>query len=288
MWLTFGLLGLSICAVWIQPIQIRKQFDLSPWLLLFIGASASGLLFGYLGPAAIAALSLFGCVAYLATQANAKRLQKIVFGAITAILALALAMHRLPGFNNPTILSNAQLSTDATIFTQYANFDKGSVGLILLAFFCNRTSTISELLKLLKRTSLIAVASSSCVIATAIAIGYVRPDLKLSWSIPIFLAINLLFTVIAEEAFFRGFLQDRLAASLHRFRFDGHISVVFSTVLFGIAHIGGGANYVLLAMMGGFGYAYAFFLFRRIEAPIFIHFALNTVHFIGFTYPHLK
>lgn len=286
--ITFGLLVLAIFAVWLNPIQVRKQFDLSPWLVLFIGACACGLLFGYLRPTAIAALSLFGCVAYLATQANAKRLQKIVFGAITAMLALALAMHRVPGFNNPAILTNVQFSTDAAFFTQYANFDKSSVGLILLAFFCNRTSSISELLKILKRTSLIAVASSSCVIATAIAIGYVRLDLKLSWSTPIFLATNLLFTVIAEEAFFRGFLQDRLAASLHRFRFGGHISVVLSAVLFGIAHIGGGASYFFMAMMGGFGYAYAFFVSRRIEAPIFIHFALNAVHFIGFTYPYLR
>lgn len=285
--ITFGLLGLSICAVWIDPIQVRKHY-LHPWSLLFICACTSGLLFGYLKLIGIVALSLFGCVAYLAARSNANRLQKIVFGTITAMLALALAMHRVPGFNNPAILVNMQFSADAPPFTQYANFDKGAVGLILLAFFCNRSSSISGFLGILKRTSPIAIATTTCVIATAIVIGFVRPDFKLSWTTPVFLATNLFFTVVAEEAFFRGFLQDRLAASLHQFRFGVHISIVFSAVIFGIAHIGGGISYFLLAIIGGFGYAYAFSISRRIEAPIFIHFMLNTVHFIGFTYPSLN
>lgn len=286
--ITFGLLGLAIFAVWLNPIQVRKQFSVQPWLFLFLGACISALLMGYVKPIAIIALSLFASSAYLATRSKAGRFQKMAFSTFTALIALALAMHKVPGFNNPAILSNIQLSAEAPPFTQYANFDKGVVGLILLAFFCKRTTKVSDLLEILKRVSPIAVITITCVIATALAIGFVRPEFKLSWATPVFLATNLLFTVVAEESFFRGFLQNHMATSLQRFRFGAHISVVISAVLFGIAHIGGGASYFFIAMIGGFGYAYAFFVSRRIEAPILIHFALNAVHFIGFTYPYLR
>jgi uncharacterized protein len=58
-------------------------------------------------------------------------------------------------------------------------------------------------------------------------------------------------------------------------------------VLFGLAHIAGGIVYVGLATIAGIGYSIVYLRTRRIESAIVTHFAVNAVHFFGFTYPHL-
>jgi membrane protease YdiL (CAAX protease family) len=186
------------------------------------------------------------------------------------------------------LIAGVKLSPDAAPFTQYANFDKASVGLILLAFFCNRARTVSEWKETLRRACPVVVVTSASIIVIAILAGYVKPDFKISSITLVFLAANLLFTCVAEEAFFRGFLQSRIAKSLHRFRFGSLATIICSGMLFGIAHAAGGFYYVMLATLAGFGYAYAYAVTRRIEASILTHFALNAVHFVGFTYPHLQ
>ena len=57
--------------------------------------------------------------------------------------------------------------------------------------------------------------------------------------------------------------------------------------LFGLVHAGGGPTYVVLATLAGVGYGWVFLRTGRIEASILTHFALNAVHFLGFTYPAL-
>lgn len=288
MLITFGLLSLSIFAAWLPPARIGDQYRISLWLLLFIAAIATGLLSGYLTGLAIVELGVLVIVAYLAGRSEASRSQCILFGAVSVVLALALAMHRLPGFNNPVLIENIKFSADAKSFTQYANFDKASVGLIFLVFLCNRASSMLDWKKILRRTIPIALLTTAATMAVALAIGHVRPDLKLSSFTPVFLAANLLFTCVAEEAFFRGFLQDRLARSLSRVRFGEYTAVLCSGILFGIAHAAGGPRNMMLATLSGLGCAYAYSIVQRVEAPIITHFTLNAVHFVGFTYPQLQ
>lgn len=287
MLLTFGLLGLSICATSLAPIRIGTQFSIAPWLLLLVGAVAAGLAQGYLSWAALVGLGTLGAVAYMAGRAQANRPQRILFGSLTALLALALALHLVPGFHNPLLVAAIRFSPDAMPFTQYANFDKGAVGLMLLAFLANRARTAAEWREVLRRIAPIAVITAIAVITTAIAAGYVRPDFKLPGYTPIFLVTNLLFVCVAEEAFFRGFLQDRLSRSLSGVRFGEPIAIACSAVLFGGAHLAGGLIYAGIAALAGLGYAYSYAVVKRIEAPILVHFGLNAVHFIGFTYPRI-
>ncbi|PRC92575.1 CPBP family intramembrane glutamic endopeptidase [Solimicrobium silvestre] len=286
--ITFVLLALAICSAWLKPIHINERFILPPWVLFFIASMVSGLVVGVLSPLAIVELGIFCGAAYLAQIPNQKFAQRFIFGSVTAIIALALAMHKLPGFNNPVIISSMTLSAGAATFTQYANFDKGVVGLILLAFLCSRANTLPEWAKLLKQTFPIALITTVAVLGVAIGLDYVKPDFKITQTTALFLGANLFFTVIAEEAFFRGFLQNRLSSVLTRFRYGQLIAIICSALLFGAVHAGGGITIVLLASIAGFGYAYAYYVTRRIEAPIIVHFVLNAVHFIGFTYPHLN
>lgn len=286
MLITFVLLAAAIAAVWLKPLRLTDRIILLPWMALAAGALLSGLAAAVLSPLAVLELALFCLAAYLASAA--RRNLRLLSGVAAAILALALALHKLPGFNNPILLFQLRLSADSAPFTQYANFDKGAAGLVLLAFLCARASSAADWRKLLRQTWPIALVAVIAVLGLATAIGYVKPDFKISQATALFLSTNLFFTVVAEEAFFRGLLQDRLALSLARFRYGPLLAVVCSALLFGAAHIAGGGTYVLLATVAGLAYAYAYYVTQRIEAAIIVHFAVNAVHFIGFTYPHLN
>ncbi|PFH09787.1 hypothetical protein BCF11_2190 [Collimonas sp. PA-H2] len=285
--LTFILLAAAICAVWLPAVRIGQRMT-PPWTMLFIAAAGCGLAAGVLNAWSAAALAIFCGLAYLASSARQASLPRILLTSAAALVALALALHRLPGFNNPLLISALTLSAGAAPFSQYANFDKGAAGLVLLALLCRRADSAVAWRDLLKKTWPVALATAIAVLGAATWVGYIKADFKLSQTTALFLATNLFFTVVAEEAFFRGLLQDRLAASLARFRYGPIAALICSALLFGAAHAAGGGVYVLLAAIAGFGYAYAYYATQRIEAPIIVHIAVNAVHFIGFTYPHLR
>ncbi|GJJ01630.1 CAAX protease family protein [Duganella rhizosphaerae] len=279
--LTFIALALSVGAVWLPRFS---HLPLAPWQALFAVALLCGALSGVLQAPAFIALALFGGAAWL-TGAASKKYLRVVFGVVTLVLAFALAIHKLPGFSNPVVIAGAVFSAGAKPFTQYANFDKGAVGLILLAFLCHRTASLAEFGGVLRKTGPVLLLTVAAVMAFATGVGFVQPAFKLPEVTLQFLAVNLFFTVVAEEAFFRGFLQARLVSALSGFRHAAWVALICSALLFGAAHLAGGPLYALLASVAGLGYAYVYHITQRIEAPILVHIALNAVHFIFFTYP---
>ena len=286
--LTFVLLALSICAVWLPSIRVGAKIDVPPWLVLLFGAIASGLAQGYLTFLAVLWIALLGVAARLATQPVSMRWQRAIGVTTACVLALLMALHLLPGFHNPLLIANARFSVDAAPYTQYANFDKAVGGLLLLAFLCRRTRTLAESRQLLRNAAIPILMTTTIVIGMAIALRYVAPDFKLPAYTPVFLITNLLFSCVAEEAFFRGVIQERLATALDVGRIGGGVVILISGLLFGLAHYAGGMTYVAISSVLGCGCAYCYAITRRVEAPILTHFALNAVHFIGFTYPRLS
>ncbi|HEY0063043.1 MAG TPA: CPBP family intramembrane glutamic endopeptidase [Telluria sp.] len=285
LWLTFGLLGLAIPAVWLAPIRLSPALHMPPWTILFGAAIASALAAGVVTPTGVGALALFAALAWAAAQEGLGRGARIGAGIATAIVGLALAAHKVPGFNNPQLIANVRFTPDAAPFTQYANFDKGAVGLILLALLCPRAGTGAEWRALLHRAWPIAAVLVALVMLVAVVAQVVRPAFKWPDHTPLFLITNLLLTCVAEEAYFRGFLQNRLASVRPASRSWQIAVVLLSAAMFGAAHLGGGVAYALLATLAGAGYAFAFASTGRIEAAILTHFALNAIHFVGFTYP---
>lgn len=279
----FLFLALALCSVWAPSLPLGRR-TAPPWLLLLVMAMAWGLVGGVLDPVAISALAVLAGAAYACTAAPRGWLRGL-YGLLAGGLALALAMHQLPGFHNPLLLDRLVLSPGAAPFTLYANFDKGAVGLILLALLCRRVGSRAELGALLRRTAPVLAATLVVTFGFALAAGVVGVDLKLPPQAWLFIGVNLLCTVVAEEAFFRSLLQARLAAALARWPWGAWLAVMSSALLFGAAHLGGGLRYGILAGVAGLGYACAYQRTQRIEAAILVHIALNAVHFICFTYP---
>ena len=120
-----------------------------------------------------------------------------------------------------------------------------------------------------------------------LALGYVRFEPRWTPLFWVWAPINLFFTCLSEEAFFRGFVQRELARlGANRAR-AALVALLVASLLFGMAHLAGGWKYALAATLAGIGYGYAYQRTRRLEASMAVHFALNATHFLLFTYPAL-
>jgi uncharacterized protein len=278
-WLPFGLLGLSIASTGLAVMHSeRPAFLRHLWLVLLGLATGAGMAAGVLRPIALASIAALLAFAWLATR-HGKTAVRAVFTILTLVLALALAMHAVPGYDNPLLLKDVRLSAHSAPYTLYANFDKGVVGLVLLVLFCRRASSWRDFAVASKSQAPVLAGLLCGVLSIGWAIGFVHPDFKLSPFLPLFAVINLLFVCVAEEAFFRGVIQEQLA------RYSDAMAVVVSGLLFGAAHLGGGWQFGALASLAGLGYAVLYSRTKRIEIPIAAHFVLNLVHFVAFTYP---
>jgi len=285
MLVSFALLGPSICAVWLPSIRTSWR-PVPPWALLFAAAVIAGLFTGVLQwPGALSLVVLASLARW--TRSVDNRWLKLLSILAVIVLALGLALHVLPGFKNPKVIDAVRFSADSAPFTLYANFDKGAVGLLLLALMAPHFNGLDNLRRVVKPALLAVLVTVTAVFGMAVTIGYVHWDPKWPPQVWTFLSINLLFTCVAEEAFFRGVIQEQLTQALATHPRLIVLPTLVSSLLFGLAHAGGGLPLVALATLAGLGYSVVYAITRRVEAAILVHFAVNAVHFVGFSYPYI-
>ena len=285
--LPFLLLALAIALVWVPPLRLAHR-RVPPWTLAFGAACIAGALAPslVLAPAALAELALLAALAWGGAAAPAWR---GALSALAAVLALALSLHLLPGFHPAVLFHDVRLTPDAAPFALALGFDKAAAGLLLLAAFSTRVTSWRQFASQLPAIVAAALATSVVAIGIALAAGYVRFEPKWGEAGPAFLVANLLFTCVAEEAFFRGLIQERLMrlAETRRRPAWTWIAIALSTLLFGLAHAGGGATWMAVATVAGLGYSAIYARTRTIEGAILVHLAVNAAHFLAFTYPRL-
>jgi len=283
----FLMLALAIALVWAPPRRVGAR-RLPSWPAVLAGACAVGA-FGLprvLEPVALVALAVLAALAWAGAAAPRWRCAMTV---LAALLALTLSLHLLPGFHPVLLFHDVRLTPDAALFALGLGFDKAAAGLLLLAAFGVRATSWRQFAAQLPAIAAGAVASAAVSIGIALAAGYVRFEPKWPEAAPAFLLANLLFTCVAEEAFFRGLIQERLMrlADARRQPAWNGVAIAMSTVLFGLAHAGGGTTWMLVATIAGLGYALVYARTRTLEGAILVHFLVNAIHFLGFTYPRL-
>ncbi len=82
-----------------------------------------------------------------------------------------------------------------------------AVGLFILYWLHPLVTDMREVVVMLKKMLPVAFISLISVMALSYLLGYVRFDNKLPEFIGYWMWANLFITCVAEEAFFRGFLQ---------------------------------------------------------------------------------
>lgn len=250
-----------------------------PFALAVFGlALAAGLATHILAPIAFLFISLLVFAGWLTTHKHYQLLGLLAFTGIAA----SLLFHLAPGFRNPRVFDHVRFAADSIPFTMYLNFDKITAGLFICYFFYRPSGRLPT-----GRTiggAIIACAALAAVFGVlAPTIGFVRWNPKIPAQFGLWMLNNFFFVCLAEEAFFRVLLQDRLLPVLLKTR--SWITVVISAALFGLAHYQGGWIYVALAAIAGLVYGFTFHKTRRLELAMLVHFGLNATHFFLFSYP---
>lgn len=288
---TYALLTLALLALWVGGSETRPDERQPPlrrlWMAFLAAAVAAGLLAGILRPVALLWIAGFAAAVLLFARADANGPQRL--GATIALLGLAagLMAHQLPGFNNPLVIPPTRFSPDALPFRLHLNFDKPLIGLFIIGLLHRRLAHIAQWRAMAAAAAPVTAGLIVAIVVLSVAAGYVRFDPKLPGEAWLWLWVNLCFTCVGEEALFRGFIQAQLQRAWREVPRGEWLALGTAAVLFGVAHAAGGIAYVALATLAGIGYGWVFLRTGRIEASILTHFALNTVHFLGFTYPAL-
>jgi uncharacterized protein len=280
---TFILLLTAVLGLWLHR---------AVWITALVAAVALGYHSGALqGLAALwiaitAALALFYVHARSRAHGPRGRALQILAGTLFFLFALAMALALLPGFIRVELVPKQVLSEGAEAYAIAVGFPKVVTGILILGLI-NPVLSRSGLGKVLANAAPVFLLTTAAAIAFVLALGYTRFDPKWTALFFVWAPINLFFTCMAEEAFFRGFVQHELASAGSRTGQAALVALIAGAILFGLAHFGGGLTYVVAGVLAGLGYGWAFLRTRRIEAAMAVHFGVNAVHFLLFTYPRL-
>ena len=200
------------------------------------------------------------------------------------LIAACFAFHIIPGFQNDLVLDRIVISSSSIPFSMYLNFDKTMMGIILF-LSSNLYDNEKQLnLKSLAITLLLAASCSLLMMILGVLFGYIKFDFKIPNIIFIWCLNNLFFVCFTEEILFRGIIQNQLKY-LRLDKYIPHIHLILASLIFGLAHFKGGELYILLAFMTSIFYGFAYEITGRILCAILVHFYLNFIHIIFFTYP---
>jgi uncharacterized protein len=280
----FVLLLAAVLGLWIHR---------TVWVGALIAAIVAGYLTGALqGFAAlwIANLAIFALI-YQRVRASTspnKPVWQTLAGLAFFLYALAMSLALLPGFNRVELVAPVVLSAGATPHSIGVGFPKVTTGILILGLI-NPLLVHSwrELGRVLARALPIYALTAVVGMAVVVFMGYSSFAPKWTTLFLLFAPINLFFTCLSEEAFFRGFVQRELSQVGSNRKLAAGVALVVAAILFGAAHFGGGLNYVIAAAIAGLGYGWAFMRDTRIEAAMFVHFAVNATHFLLFVYPRI-
>lgn len=277
-----ALLILSVFALW-------APFPVIGWRVLFIVSIVLALWSGVLAWSALVPVFFLGTACLVLAKWRPVRFAapiKTLSAGVVTIVAFGLGAHLFPGFGAHPIIDSVVLSEGAPPYSKALSFDKTIAGLLILGFLIARLKSRNGWMTMFTQGAPYAALTIIVVVGTALFLDYIRFDPKWTALFLPWLLFNFL-TCVTEEAFFRGFIQSQLAMAFTRFPRADIIALCIATVLFGLAHFGGGGKYVVLATIAGIGYGWVYYKTKRIEGAILAHLLLNSVHFVFFTYPYL-
>ncbi|MGZ9898324.1 lysostaphin resistance A-like protein [Shewanella gaetbuli] len=209
-----------------------------------------------------------------------KRNWQIVSYAFIFLWCVALFLHLAPGFNNVKVLDQVMTGPHSIPFTMYLNIDKP---LIFFGLLLSYPAILGNKLTLNRKAILFTAIPLFSLLLIAWAVGILRPELTIPYWWWLFLLNNLFITCVAEEAFFRGFIQQSLSK-----HFGWLVGITIASLLFGFAHIGGGLLLVTFATLAGIGYGLVYHYSSRLWVAVLLHFLFNFSHLLFFTYPFMN
>jgi membrane protease YdiL (CAAX protease family) len=280
------LLYLTVILLWYSKPLPGTAIPL--WFVSVMFAIIIGFINGQLTFSAIILIIFsFALTYYLGNKHPAKLYQRML-SVLLFLLGIGLRTHIFSGFHNIPVLKQVVITKDAIPFTMYWNIDSILLGIFILGCMVPLIKNLSKATLALKQTVLPAFLTIVVVMIIALALKFVQFTPKLPSFTWVWLTNNLLFVCMAEEAFFRGFVQQYLSNWLNNINGGHWIAIAIAAIFFGLSHYSGWSiKYMTLATIAGVGYGWIYWRTKSIEASILTHFTLNLIHFLFFTYPAL-
>lgn len=270
-----SLLFLAAALLWLPAAR--------PWALLPLAAAyAWAWTQGGIEPVALAWPALLALAALMIQSGGAPAL-RAAGHALFVALAVLLFLHWLPGFHNPLVIPRAALTPDAVPFGMYLNLDKPLVAFWVVLAAAPAMAGANPRATLTAALGACAAAVVVCL-GLALALGVVGWAPKWPDSGWLWLINNALLVTLAEEALFRGYVQQRLARCWRDRPWGATAALLVAALLFGLAHYAGGWQWVLLAGVAGVAYGLAY-RHGGLAAAVLAHLGLNAAHYGLFTYP---
>ncbi len=277
--------GLPFALLWLALGMAMFPRVWRRWPILIGLSIAAAVSAGIVEWAGLPVIVLFALACFMAVRPTLSVRVRIPVWGTLLVCAVALAAHQVPWINNVLVFDAITVSPLAAPYTLYWNYDKALAGVMLYAV-CAQPQRRTEWCHVIVATAVIAVLTSALVAVPALAAKFVVWDPKWPAILALWVPANLLVTCVAEEVFFRGLLQRYLSQTLRAtVPSAGLVALFVAAAAFGIAHIGGGVAYAILATLAGLGYGAAYHATQRVEASILVHFALNLTHLLLFAYP---
>ncbi len=280
--LTFALIIFAIASLWIHKNPYL-------WGSLFGTSYFLGMISGVVLLKSVFSIVILFCAYLFLNTEKPKGWLRLLPVLIITLFSFGLIFHRVPGFVNWPILRNIALSAKSYPYTLFWNYDKALLGLFPLALFIPLFKTKSNWKKVIPKTLLISLFTFIILLGLSYFFNFIAWDPKLPRFLPSWIIANLFFVSIAEEAFFRGFLQKELTDAIPS-RHSAWFAILFVSLLFALAHIFfiQDPRYLVLTFVASFLYGTIFHLTKAIESSIFSHFLVNLIHLLLFTYPTMK
>lgn len=264
---------LLAASLFLLPFHLRASLGLLAMSVVFAVVNHT------LQPLGIIALALMAVVAIYCARQKAHSMFALPGEILLVAGAAALMLHLIPGFNNQLIVSDVRVGPQSAPFSFWYNFDKSLIPFLLLG--CMPT--------LLKRPAeppanrlwwLVLLLAMPILLLIATLAGGLRVELHQPEWLGAFMLANLFFVSLAEEALFRGYIQQRLS------QLAGNTwGLVIAAIVFGLAHSAGGPLLVFFATLTGILYGLAWLWSGRIWVSTLVHFSFNLLHLLFFTYP---
>ncbi|MBS9440515.1 CPBP family intramembrane metalloprotease [Photorhabdus heterorhabditis] len=248
-------------------------------LIVLLAAVITGFVTQTMIYPAIATITIIFVLGALRIYFQQNSVIKITTELLLLAFGVALFLHLIPGFNNLKYLDKVQAGPHSAPFSMYFNFDKALIPFLLLCCM-PRLFITKPLAKVRPYAWIILAIAIPVLLSIATALGGLAVELHMPQWLPAFILANIFFVSLAEEALFRGYIQQRLSQWIHPY-----FALIITALIFGGAHFAGGPLLMIFATLAGLIYGLAWIWSGRLWVAVGFHFTLNLVHLLFFTYP---
>ncbi len=264
--LAFVFLGLSFLSLW-----VRRDYKI--WASLLGLSLLLGLIAGNIQWIGLFIIIGWAFLWNLYIKQNNLGL-RIAFFALLVFFSYGFVFHAFPGFHPVSITSRFNIS-----------LEKPLIGLFPLALLVPLARNVKDWRKVW-RGFLIGCLGIAILALLAFISGAVNFHFKL----PPFAAArfldNFIFVAIAEEGFYRGFVQKELCKYFQNIKKGNILALIITSLIFTLAHIYWSPSAAILAFvfLASLLYGGVYLISGKIESAILTHFLLNFIHMTFFSY----